>query len=631
MLRTVPGFYDVHDLVTHNVGVRGVNGGARASGNVIKLMIDGMPVDFRPTTGNFFGEELIPFAVVERVEIIRGPASALYGANAFLGVVNVITRKGEGLAGVRVVAEGSTFGSLPGGSGGLVLGGASERVDVLVAASNALRDRSGLELPASSPRLANANDSLATRGASQDDLAHPRSFFGRLGVSEVAVGRLSLLGSVQNLDARGEFLDFGPLSHGTRVSLVNQSYRISWDRPLSDSASLQLGVRYFLGSPGSEEALDIGRSDYLLRRRIGVEGIGLSGEAQLAPADWLDLRGGVDFEFEDHELQTYDLELKRDVFARDGSLVRSAGTVIPGEGNGETRPFRNLGAFAQGVLDLGEDWGAIAGGRVDFHNIYGANPSGRAGLVWAPEQSRFSGKLLYGSSFKAPSAEQLFTRPMAVLDIQGSPDLKAQTAHTGELALAMKLPGGLGEVNGNLFLSRINGRVEFIQTGLYLQAQNVRDEWISGGEVDVRFAPHRSLQLRLAASASRSLLRETEADLEGAPEVSSALFPELQAHLTALWTTPWWGVRIAPELSYVGRRSASQSNALEQGDVYYLPGYLYSALAISTSRKLVGERDTGLTLRLANLLAQKYSEPGFGGVDVPGLPFTATLQLVQAL
>src|SRR5436309_1376666 len=48
VLRAVPGFYDVYDGVHHNVGVRGISGGEDADGNVIKLMIDGHPVDYRP-------------------------------------------------------------------------------------------------------------------------------------------------------------------------------------------------------------------------------------------------------------------------------------------------------------------------------------------------------------------------------------------------------------------------------------------------------------------------------------------------------------------------------------------------------------------------------------------------------
>jgi len=42
-LRSVPGLYDVYDLVSHNIGVRGINGGARAGGNILKLMIDRGP------------------------------------------------------------------------------------------------------------------------------------------------------------------------------------------------------------------------------------------------------------------------------------------------------------------------------------------------------------------------------------------------------------------------------------------------------------------------------------------------------------------------------------------------------------------------------------------------------------
>ncbi|MBI4510365.1 MAG: TonB-dependent receptor plug domain-containing protein, partial [Deltaproteobacteria bacterium] len=119
VLRTVPGFYDLYDLVGHNVGVRGINGGVRDSGSVIKVMIDGHAVAFRPTTGNFFGEELIPLQVVDRVEIIRGPASALYGANAFLGVVNIITKSGLHM-GARATGRGVIVDGNRGGGGGLV-------------------------------------------------------------------------------------------------------------------------------------------------------------------------------------------------------------------------------------------------------------------------------------------------------------------------------------------------------------------------------------------------------------------------------------------------------------------------------------------------------------------------------
>jgi iron complex outermembrane receptor protein len=71
------------------VSIRGMN---RRTSNKVLFLIDGRPLrqDFLGTTYPDF----LPLAVedIERIEVIRGPASALYGADAFSGVVNIITR-----------------------------------------------------------------------------------------------------------------------------------------------------------------------------------------------------------------------------------------------------------------------------------------------------------------------------------------------------------------------------------------------------------------------------------------------------------------------------------------------------------------------------------------------------------
>src|SRR5439155_18626692 len=129
--------------------------------------------------------------------------------------------------------------------------------------------------------------------------------------------------------------------------------------------------------------------------------------------------------------------------------------------------FQNGGAFLQALTTLGESFSAVAGVRVDYHNIYGINPSFRAGLVYAPPSRPLSVKLLYGSSFKAPSAEQLYTRPTASGDLLGNPQLKAQTAHTLELAAGWGF-ASVGELVVNVFATDVIGRVEFVPNGLFL-------------------------------------------------------------------------------------------------------------------------------------------------------------------
>ncbi|MFY0565629.1 TonB-dependent receptor plug domain-containing protein [Archangium lansingense] len=631
VLSSVPGLYDVYDLTTHNMGIRGINGGARASGNVLKLMIDGHPVDYRPTTGNFFGEELIPLQLVERVEVIRGPASALYGANAFLGVVNVITKSGEALKGAQLVGYGGTVRQHPGGGGALVLGGAEGPVELVAGLSAFYIDRSGLELPTSSPLLEEPRNPVATRGPSRDDISRPRSVFAKGSVGLGGGGRLKLLASIQNLDAGGEFQDFGPLSHGTRIAIINQNYRLAYEVEPSEKLSLELTGHYLHGAPSPVQRLDLGRPDFVLLSSSGVEGFGASAGGRWEVHPILILTLGADFVSEDHLLQTFDRLLTQDVIAPDGTVLRPVGTIIPGEAHGERRVFRNAGALVQALLSLGEDWSVVAGGRLDLHNIYGANPSGRVGVVYAPPEKALSVKLLYGSSFKAPSAVQLYTQPMTILDIQGNPNLEAQTAHTVELAGTHGL-AELGELSLNLFALGVNGRVEFVQKGLYLQAQNILQEWVVGGELESRFQPTPALKLRLSGSVARTVSRSAGVLLTGAPEIHNPLFPTYQVYLMGEYKLPWAGLLASVELSPIGPRGASQSNALRKGTDYQVPAYLYTAAALSVPQLHPWEKySTRLTLRVSNVFNRPWVEPGFGGIDYPHQGLTAFLTVVQSL
>ncbi|MFP4316606.1 MAG: TonB-dependent receptor plug domain-containing protein, partial [Desulfovibrionales bacterium] len=92
LIRNHPGyFYNVPGITS--VGIRGFRSSGFGAGPDIKnrtlILIDG----HRAGIGNI---SLIPVDNVERIEVVRGPGSVLYGASAIGGVINVITRKGEG-------------------------------------------------------------------------------------------------------------------------------------------------------------------------------------------------------------------------------------------------------------------------------------------------------------------------------------------------------------------------------------------------------------------------------------------------------------------------------------------------------------------------------------------------------
>src|SRR5688572_8795922 len=145
------GFYLIDDHILPNAGVRGVSGGLGAESGMIKVMIDGRSVAYRSTSGNWLGVELVPLGSIEQIEIVRGPASALYGADAFLGVVNIITLKPEDVRPVRARATVGTMESNPSGRFDVVGGGIAGNFDLMLGAAGEYADRSGLSLPEESP------------------------------------------------------------------------------------------------------------------------------------------------------------------------------------------------------------------------------------------------------------------------------------------------------------------------------------------------------------------------------------------------------------------------------------------------------------------------------------------------
>jgi len=93
-----------------------------ANSNQTKVFIDGIDAT-DPASGTFNFEHVLTWDI-ERVEVVRGPQSGLYGGDAIGGVINIITKKGSGPAQFAGSLEGGTFGTL---NQNFRVGGATER------------------------------------------------------------------------------------------------------------------------------------------------------------------------------------------------------------------------------------------------------------------------------------------------------------------------------------------------------------------------------------------------------------------------------------------------------------------------------------------------------------------------
>jgi outer membrane receptor for ferrienterochelin and colicins len=102
LLRSVPGFYVNYDRQDAYIGVRSVSRPSDYN-SLLLTLVDGHRVNDNVYDGTYIdGEFLIDFDLIDRVEIIRGPGSSLYGTDAFFAVINIITKRGGDLKGTEV-------------------------------------------------------------------------------------------------------------------------------------------------------------------------------------------------------------------------------------------------------------------------------------------------------------------------------------------------------------------------------------------------------------------------------------------------------------------------------------------------------------------------------------------------
>jgi len=104
VLRQVPGFFIDRNEVKERIYLRGIP-------DSFLVLMDGVPFSCDATTIDYPRGLDLSLSYIEKIEIVRGPGSALWGPDAFSGIINLVTRKGADLQGVSLIAEGGSFDS----------------------------------------------------------------------------------------------------------------------------------------------------------------------------------------------------------------------------------------------------------------------------------------------------------------------------------------------------------------------------------------------------------------------------------------------------------------------------------------------------------------------------------------
>jgi iron complex outermembrane receptor protein len=638
VLQHVPGLFVVDDLVFHNVSVRGVSGGLRSGSRIIKVMLNGVEVAFRPELTALLGPEYIPMEAVKRIEISRGPLSALYGANAFLATVNVITLDPGPLA-AQVSARGflrtesdpgdtDTFGGF--GVSGLVTAKRGA-FGLLLTAEYDRIDRSGLAIQRTFRGQENPAFAPYFAGTTTKDLTRPVSVFGQVTASTERRGTFTLQGGLQRLDSHGEFQVNSILSHRSRYSLQNIWSNLRHELPWSERFTSTLSVGYAQGAPTGRDHLFLTGDDrHEFRRNFSYKAFDWKATALLRVNPALQVLAGIDGDYERHRALYYtEIFLAEEGTRHQGEAVN---LVQPGDKLSihltSVAPFLQLTGSPLKGLQLS------ANGRIDFQNLFRKQYSWRLSAAQRFHR-RLVAKVFVGQAFQAPSTVLMFAKPGFGIagNIVGSetvpalPPLEPQRVRSVELVLSI-LPFENASIVASVFGQEIREKVEFVAIGLGFGARNREVERLLGGEITARLSLSR-FNPYVSATMQRT---PSKTDRAGRTSDTLALYPKYWVLAGVGVDVPEAFFHLEATARFVGPRGSSASNEFLAGERYSLAAYtLVDAVARSHALKPFGEKlETRVTAQVRNLLDKKWSEPGFGGIDIPSLGRTFMLGIQEA-
>jgi iron complex outermembrane receptor protein len=439
VLQSVPGMSSwQHPDGTLDIAVRGV---AKAASNIVLVMINGHPVNENFSGGATYTHDTIILDNVKRIEVIRGPGSALYGANAFAGVINIITKEAEDIDGWELTARGGSYDTQ---QYNLLYGKTFNGLEVAFNYNyfnthgfNGHLDRDALSV---SPSILNRRASL-TPGRLQGDgekddfslnLKYKGFTFDGKYVDRERDDTPSgegVLRPKSSFSPRQYYLNLGyKRTFGEDIEFVGKVYR-NHDR-----------FRYsYQNPPGSTLLTPVGPvimrdgetiSDSLKNNRTGFEI-----QTTCKIFDTNTIVAGITYE----EMKQYDVNTRRNFL----ELPFGFGIPLPSVRdlsniqNWTKSVKRNFKAFfIEDIWDITDDLRLTVGVRYDDYSDFGNEVSPRAGLVWEFKKG-YDLKLLYGHAFRAPSFGELY------YGWAGNPNLDAETVDTYEVSLGAEFTPSL--------------------------------------------------------------------------------------------------------------------------------------------------------------------------------------------
>lgn len=604
VLETVPGMHVTIQPVTNDYSytMRGIR---NETNSEVLLMINGTRFSV-PYQGTHMAGMIMPVENIQRVEVIRGPGSALYGADAFAGVINIVTKKAADIDGLNVGARGgnadtkSAWGQYGGKWQGWDIAGslqyshngadpdriikadAQSQIDQLLATHASLAPgpmQTQNERWNGHLNLQRKHWDLGFWAFNESDYGFRSGAFGALdnkgkgnGSNYLADIRYSTEDDLQDweLQAHASFLhtdvsaDIYGFPPGSTLPLDASGNVTGQPALINAFVPFPNGLRFVAGFKNTVPSFELtsiykGFSNHIIRMITG-------------------------FRYEElntREARNYGVGIAN----LGGPLQNLTGT-----------PFTFLddhhrdiwSAAFQDEWQFAADWHLTTGLRFDHYSDFGSTLNPRAALVWDVNE-QFTGKLLYGQAYRAPSFLEQYQQNSTLF--LGNPNLSPETIATTELAFDYH-PSKTLRTALSLYHYEIHDLISGpIASSATLTEQNTsgQDGYGSEFEWDWKFLPDWNLRGNYAWQFARNEATHTR--------VSNV--PEHHVYSALAWNfLPKW--QIQTQINWIGHRLSNP------GDNRQLKDYETVDLTLN-AKKLMGYLD--LTASARNLLDARGTEP----------------------
>jgi iron complex outermembrane receptor protein len=414
VLRNVRGVYITSDHNYSYIGMRGFLRPGDYSTRVL-VLIDGHRLnDNVYDSGGVGREAMIGVELIDRVEVIRGPSSSVYGSSAFLGVINVITKQGAQVNGAELVVEGD---SLNGYTARATYGTESDRgFNWLVSGSHYSSDGNDrLYYSEFDDRI--SSDPRARNGGLAIDMddEDASKFFTSLRYGEVSASAYFSKRVKQVPTASFDAIFAEP---DYRTVDVRGFAELAYEHAFSDSLTLK--ARGFYDYMGFEDGIPY---DY----EQSGDSVRLVTFRDEAIGEWL----GAELQANAKLADRYTLVLGaeyRSNFREDQLALEDRDPVyyyLDDESSSEV-----VGLFAQGEASLRDDLSVTAGLRYDYYGAtFGGTLNPRVAVIYHPTPAS-AVKALFGDAFRAPNPYERYY----FYDVQQTQQaLEPETIRTYEL------------------------------------------------------------------------------------------------------------------------------------------------------------------------------------------------------